>query len=208
MNEKYVINIGRQLGSGGRIIGEELAKSMNISFYDKELIGIAAKESGLGKEFFEKADEKTRFGFLGTLFGSLFGWGAHIGGESHPDNYLQKETLFKIQSDVIRGLAEKGSCVFVGRCADYILRDHPRCINLFFCAEPEDRVKRITEYEKISPDKARYMMERADKQRANYYNYYTGKTWGGASSYHICINTSLLGIEKTTAFVRSMIGFR
>ena len=209
MNEKYVINIGRQLGSGGRIIGEELAKSMNISFYDKELIGIAAKESGLGKEFFESADEQKRFGFLGNLFGSLFGWGSHIGGEVHPDNYLQKETLFKIQSDVIRQLAEKDSCVFVGRCADYILRDHPRCINIFFSADTDDRVKRIMEYDnKISPEKARDMIERADKQRANYYNYYTGKTWGGASSYHICINTSLLGIEKTTAFVRSMIDFR
>ncbi|MDR1371250.1 MAG: cytidylate kinase-like family protein [Dysgonamonadaceae bacterium] len=204
MNEKYVINIGRQLGSGGRIIGKKLAESLGISFYDKELIGITAKESGLGKEFFEKADEKTKFGFFGTLLGLVSG----VGGEGYTDNYLQNETLFKIQSDVIRELAEKNSCVFVGRCADYILRNHPRCVNIFVCADPGDRIERIVEYEKISPDKARSMVERVDKQRTNYYNYYTGKEWGVAASYHLCINTSLLGIEKTTEYIRSYVASR
>ncbi len=201
MSEKYIVNIGRQLGSGGRIIGEKLAGSMDISFYDKELINIAARESGLGKEFFENADEKTRFSF----FESIFGWFSSMGGEGYMDNYLQNETLFKIQSDVIRELAKKDSCVFVGRCADYILRDYPRCINIFVCADEQDRIKNIIEYEKISPDKARDMMERVDKQRASYYNYYTGKTWGAASSYHLCVNASLLGIEETTEYIRSFL---
>ncbi len=201
MNEKYVINIGRQLGSGGRIVGEELARLFGISFYDKELIKIAAKESGLGKEFFEKADEKTRFGFMS----SFFGWFSDIGGEGYMDNYLQDETLFKIQSDVIRELAEKTSCVFVGRCADYILRDHPRAVNIFVCADLDDRVKRIMEYDNVSEGKVLEMIEKADKQRANYYNYYTGKKWGEASSYHLCINTSLLGMEETIVLIRSVL---
>ncbi len=201
MNEKYVINIGRQLGSGGRLVGEELAKSMGISFYDKELIRIAAKESGLGKEFFEQADEKTKFNY----FDNILGWFSSLGGEGYVDNYLQNETLFKIQSDVIRELADDHSCVFVGRCADYILRDNPRCINIFFCADKEDRIRQVMEYEKISESEAQEMMEKADKQRADYYNYYTGKNWGDSSSYHLCINTSLLGIEKTTEYVRSFV---
>ncbi|GHU88186.1 cytidylate kinase [Bacteroidia bacterium] len=201
MNEKYVINIGRQLGSGGRIVGENLAKTMGIAFYDKELIRIAAQESGLGKEFFEKADEKTKFGF----FGNLFDWFSSHGSEGYMDNYLQNETLFKIQSDVIRELAEKYSCIFVGRCADYILRDHPLTVNIFICADMKDRIERIIEYEKISPAKARDMVDRIDKQRANYYNYYTGKEWGAASSYHLCINTSMLGIDETAVYVRSFV---
>ncbi len=195
---KFVINIGRELGSGGRIIGERLAKELGISFYDKELINIASQKSGLDKEFFERADEKTRF----NLLGDFLGWVSNPGVESYQDNYLRNETLFKIQSDVIRSLANENSCVFVGRCADYILRDHPGAVNVFVCAELKDRINRMAGYEKVSPDKAREIIGRTDKQRADYYAYYTGKSWGMASSYHLCINTSLLGLEESIAFIR------
>ena len=125
MKDNFVINLGRQLGSGGREIGEKLAKELNIAFYDKELINLASKESGLCREFFEQADEKASKTILGGLFGSRFPF---LTEGAYPYNsYLSNDSLFKIQSDVIRELAEKQSCLFVGRCADYILRDHPRC---------------------------------------------------------------------------------
>ena len=122
MNNKYVINIGRQLGSGGREIGAKLAAQLHIDFYDKELINIASKESGLCKEFFEKADEKTSQSIVGGLLGMRFPF---INDGSIPNNNcLSNDALFKIQSDVIRELAEKKSCLFVGRCADYILKNN------------------------------------------------------------------------------------
>ena len=129
MNEHYVINLGRQLGSGGKEIGEKLAQEFGIAFYDKELIKLASEESGLCKEFFEKADEKASQSIIGGLFGTRFPF---ISDGAIPyGSCLSNDALFKIQSDVIRELAEKQSCLFVGRCADYILRDHPRCVNIF-----------------------------------------------------------------------------
>ena len=130
MNDHYVINLGRQLGSGGKEIGEKLAKALNIAFFDKELIQLASDESGLCKEFFEKADERTQKTLLGGLFGGRFPF---ISDGTLPyGSFLNNDSLFKIQSDVIRELAENQSCLFVGRCANYILRDHPRHINISF----------------------------------------------------------------------------
>ena len=198
MNKDYVITIGRQLGSGGRIIGEKLAAQLGISFYDKELIQIAAQESGLGKEFFEKADEKKGY----SIFGGLFGWRGAIADEPFSYYYLNDETLFKIQSDVIRGLAEKGSSLFVGRCADYVLKDYHRCLNVFISADMNDRIKRIAKVQNLPADKARDFIEKADKQRSGYYNYFSNKAWGAADTYHICINSSILGIDETVVFIR------
>lgn len=200
--QHQIINIGRQFGSGGHLIGENLAKQLGYAFYDKELITLASKESGLGKEFFEQADEKTKFGFSGGFLGLRTG----ISVDSFLQNYLSNETLFKIQSDVIRELAEKQSCVFVGRCADYILRDHPNCINIFITANTDDRIKRVSERQQLESDKIPDLLEKTDKKRAGYYNYYTNKTWGSAASYHFCINSSLLGIEKTVALICRVIG--
>ncbi len=197
MSTNFVINIGRQLGSGGREIGTILAKSLDISFYDKELISLASKESGLSQEVFEAADEKTSF----SLRGGLLGLRASVVSDGYIDNYLCNETLFKIQSDVIRELAEKQSCVFVGRCADYILRDHPKTLNVFICANIEDRIKRVAENHDLSDKKALELIERTDKKRASYYNYYSDKQWGAASSYHLCINSSVLGIDATVDFI-------
>jgi cytidylate kinase len=200
MNKDYVITIGRQLGSGGRIIGEKLAAQLGISFYDKELIQIAAQESGLGKEYFEKADEKKSY----SIFGGLFGLRGTIAEEPFSTYYLNNETLFKIQSDVIRRLAEKGSCLFVGRCADYVLADNPRCLNLFIFADIKDRIKRITELQKITAEKAGDCIEKADKKRAGYYNYFSNKVWGVAESYHFCINSSVLGIDETVNLLHQL----
>ena len=115
------------------------------------------------------------------------------------------ETFFKIQSDVIRQLAKKESCVFVGRCADYILREDPRCINVFITANTDDRIKRIAQSHELSVEKAQTLIEKTDKKRAEYYNFYSNKVWGAAESYHLCINSSVLGIDETVAFIRRFI---
>jgi len=201
MNDKFVINVGRQLGSGGRQIGEKLASQFGIAFYDKELINLASKESGLGKEFFENADEKKSH----SIIGGLLGLRTNISNEVYVNNYLSNETFFKIQSDIIRELAEEKSCVFVGRCADYILRDHPRCINIFITADTDDRVKRVARDQKLTAAKALEVIEKTDKKRSEYYNYFSNKVWGVAGSYHLCINSSVLGIDETVAFIRRFV---
>ena len=203
MNDKYVINIGRQLGSGGKEIGEKLAVRLGIEFYDKELINLASEESGLCKEFFEKADEKASQGIIGGLFGMRFPFISE--GAMPSTNCLSNDALFKVQSDVIRRLASEKSCVFVGRCADYILREHPRCINVFISASKEDRIARLRKIHGIDEDAAEVMMEKADKKRSEYYNYYSYKTWGAAATYHLCINSSALGVEETVKFIEEFI---
>ena len=200
MNEKYVINIGRQLGSGGREIGVKLAKELGIAFYDKELIELASQESGLCKEFFEKADEKASQSLIGGLFGTRFPFITE--GSMPYSNCLSNDALFKIQSDVIRRLAEEHSCLFVGRCADYILRDNPRCVNVFISASMADRIQRIMTRRNISKNEAEELIEKMDKRRSTYYNYYSYNTWGAAATYHLCIDSSVLGIDGTTAFIK------
>lgn len=203
MDEKYVINIGRQLGSGGKEIGEKLSAKLGISFYDKELISLASQESGLCRDFFERADEKTSQNILSGIFSMRFPF---INDGMIPyGNCLSNDALFKIQSDVIRHLAHEKSCLFVGRCADYILRDHPRCTNIFISATLKDRIARLCRQYEISEEKAEELIEKTDKRRAAYYNYYSYQTWGVASTYHLCVNSSILGIENTVDFVHSFV---
>ena len=203
MNEHYVINLGRQLGSGGKEIGEKLAKALNIAFFDKELIQLASDESGLCKEFFEKADERTQKTLLGGLFGGRFPF---ISDGTLPyGSFLNNDSLFKIQSDVIRELAENQSCLFVGRCANYILRDHPRHINIFISSSKEARIERLMHLNGITQEQAEDMMEKADKKRAAYYNYYSYDTWGAAATYHLCIDSSVMGIDKTVEYILQFV---
>jgi cytidylate kinase len=197
MKSNYVITIGRQLGSGGREIGFKLSELLGISFYDKELIRIASRESGLKEEFFENADEKKRF----NLFSGLLGFRGYATEETYMNFYLTNETLFKIQSDVIRSLAEVKSCLFVGRCADYVLKENPRCLSIFISANIDDRVRRIACNQHLTEKNARSCIEKADKNRADYYNYFTSKIWSAAESYHLCINSSVLGIDETVTFI-------
>ena len=200
MDANFTLTIGRQLGSGGKKIGEILSEKLGIPCYDKELIQIASQESGLGKEFFEQMDEKSRHRFFSNLFGFRAGIVGNI-----TSNYLQNETLFKIQSDVIHSLAEKESCIFVGRCADYILRDQPNCLTVFINANPNDRIQRISRDMKISEKEALNIINEVDRKRAGYYNYYSNKTWGMSTSYHLCINSSILGIEETAEVILAFI---
>ena len=177
MNEKFVINIGRQLGSGGKAVGERLAERFGIPVYDKRLIKMAAEHSGFGQEFFEKADEKPAKGFFATLLG-----------------YLRSPFA-----------AERESCIIVGRCADYILREHPRCVNIFVSASREDRIERLVRTRRLTPEAAEQLMDSTDEKRADYYNYYSNRTWGAAATYHLCIDSSVLGIDGTAAFAEEFI---
>ena len=201
MDKNFIINIGRQLGSGGRSIADILAHHYNITAYDRKLIELAAKESGLSQEFFENADEKKSHGFFHSIFSNRVAANA-LGSN---DSYLSNDALFKVQSDIIRDLAERESCIFIGRCADYILREHPHCINLFFTANLEDRVARMASEKNITLAQAEELIEKTDRRRANYYNYYSGKTWGAAESYDLCINTSHHGFEGTAEMLINFI---
>lgn len=203
MDNKFVVNIGRQLGSGGREIGEKLAVRLGIDFYDKELINLASEESGLCREFFEKADEKASQGIIGGLFGMRFPFISD--GAMPATNCLSNDALFKVQSDVIRKLASEKSCLFVGRCADYILRDNPRSVNVFISSSREDRIARLCHLHSISEDAAEEKMNKADKRRAEYYNYYSYKTWGAAATYHLCIDSSVLGIDETVSYIEEFV---
>ena len=202
--KKFIINIGRQLGSGGRGIAAILAQHYGVTAYDRNLIELAAKESGLSQEFFENADEKKSHGFFHSIFSNR----AAANALGSNDSYLSNDALFKVQSDIIRDLAEKESCIFIGRCADYILRDQPCCINLFFTANLEDHIARMASEKNITPEQAAELIEKADRRRADYYNYYSGKTWGAAESYDLCINTSHLGFEGTAEMLKGYIASR
>lgn len=199
MKELFVINIGRQLGSGGRAVGEIISRRLGIRLYDKELLTLAAKQSGLCPACFEKVDEKQGRGVFATMIAYLRSpFGADM---SSVNNVLSNDALFKVQSDVIRDLASRESCIFVGRCADYILRDHPRCVNVFITADDGDRSARLCGRLHCTEEEARALMERTDEQRASYYNYYSSRTWGEAATYHLCVNSSTLGDEGTADFI-------
>jgi cytidylate kinase len=200
MAHRYVITIGRQLGSGGREIGQKLSARLGIAFYDKELIRIASQESGLKEEFFERVDEQKHF----SLFPGILGLRTTLADDFFSNYYLSNESLFRIQSDVMKKLAAEGPCIFVGRCADYVMKDERNCLNLFVSADREDRIRRIAMSHKITDSKAKELIERTDKGRSSYYNYFTAKTWGAAESYHLCINSSLLGIDETVKLIWSV----
>lgn len=203
MSNFYVVNLGRELGSGGRAIGEMAARDLGISFYDKELIYLASKESGLGQEFFEKADERTSPTILGGLLGARFPF---MNESAYTCNScLSNDALFNVQSNVIHKLAEEKSCLFVGRCADYVLRHHPRCVNIFVTSPLEVRRQRLMERMNITASEAEDLIRKSDKERSNYYNYYSFRTWGQASTYHLCIDSSLFGLEGTAEFITAFI---
>ena len=198
MNEKFVINIGRQLGSGGKAVGERLAERFGIPVYDKRLIKMAAEHSGFGQEFFEKADEKPAKGFFATLLGYLRS--PFAGDDAIYNNPLSHDALFKMQSDVIRQLAERESCIFVGRCADYVLRDADvRLLRVFVSAPEEQRIARKMEQEHLTQPQAARLLRKMDKQRRKYYETYTHHVWGDSTNYDLCIDTSTCTLDEAAA---------
>ncbi|MBE5840094.1 MAG: cytidylate kinase-like family protein [Butyrivibrio sp.] len=199
-----IITIGRQFGSGGREIGEMVADHFGIKCYDKELLSRAAKESGFCEEMIQNHDERPTNSFLYNLVMDTYSFGYNS--SSFVDMPISHK-VFLAQFDTVKKIAEEGPCVIVGRCADYALSEFPNVLNLFICADEESKIKRIRErFDDISSDdKAREMMNKKDKQRQSYYNYYSSKKWGRADSYDLCINSSILGIEGTVKFITQYI---
>ncbi len=197
MNEKVIVTIARQYGSGGREIGEKVAASLGVAFYDKELITLAAQKSGLNTNILHSADEKATNSLLYTL---AMGSSIYNSGAISYDIPIN-DKLFITQCDIIRNLAEENSCVIVGRSADYVLRENPRHLSVFIYANLESRIARVARRHSLSESAARDLIAKTDKRRANYYNFYTGQKWGKYDNYHMSIDSSLLDIDGTAKLI-------
>lgn len=195
MTDRFVVTIGRQYGSGGKIIGEKLAKALGVPFYDKELLTEAARKSGICQEMFESNDEKPTSSLLYSLVMVTYS------GDSLPLNHK----LFLAQFDAIRSLADKGSCVIIGRCADYALEDYKNVINVFIHAKMEDRIDRAVAQYGIDINKAEDIIIKTDKKRASYYNFYSSKKWGNVDNYDITVDSSVLGIDDTVKLLKEFV---
>ncbi len=196
----YVITIGRELGSGGKAIGEIIAKNLNIPIYDSRLIQMAAEESGFNPDLFKNADEKTEKGSVASsLARNITSPFAALG--NFYKNSVSNESLFEVQSEIIHEKASTENCIIVGRCADYILREHPRLLKVFIRADYNDRVKFVCERYELTPAKARKLIDKTDNQRSEYHDFYSETNWGDSRAYDICVNSSLLGLEGTAEFL-------
>ena len=188
-----IINVGRQFGSGGKLVALEIGKILGVKVYDNELISKAAEASGFSPDLFIKNDEKRSI-FSFSSFFSPQGFG-------QMGNCIDESALFKIQSNVIREIAEHESAVIVGRCADYILRDRGCTLDVFVSAPLEDRIKRVSERMGLTAEKAEDLIHSNDRKRETYYNYFTFGNWGVASNYDLCVDSSILGIEKSAEYI-------
>ncbi len=187
-----IINIGRSFGSAGGHIGHAIGEKLGIPFYDNELISKAAEEEGYSKSLFAKGEEKSLFSFSSFFASSRLGY--------MDGGYVSDNVMFSIQSEVIKSIAGKGDAILIGRCADYILRDFD-CLNVFITAPEAYRIQSLVKSEGLSPEEAEKLMRRKDRTRQTYYNYYTFGAWGQASNYHLCVDSSILGVEGTADLI-------
>ena len=194
-----IYTIGREFGSGGREVGEKLAAKLGIKLYDKELLQQAAKDSGFCEEIFENHDEKPTNSFLYSLVMDTYSVSGYSAAPflDMPLNHK----VFLAQFETIKKIAEKESCVIVGRCADYALSDNPDCINVFLHADLDVRIKNVSRNLNITENKARDIINKTDKQRASYYNYYTSKKWGDSKSYNLSLDAGKLGTDNCVEMI-------
>lgn len=205
MAKNLVITIGRQFGSGGRQVGKLLAEKLGIPYYDKEILAVAARDSGICQEMFEHHDEKpTR----SLLFSLVTGMQMHSDASSMYMDMPLNHKIFLAQFDAIRRVASEGSCVIVGRCADYVLRDNPNAVSFFIKADVKQRMARAVELYGVEEQKAEETVRKADKQRASYYNYYATADWGDVNNYDLCVDTGKLGIDGTVELLVNYIALR
>ena len=203
MKTPLIITIGREYGSGGREIGELVARRLGIAFYDKKLIGLVAEKSGLSHEFIENNEQRER----GGLFARMANTYTYAGsGFTAPYTPLLTENIFFAQAQVIRDIAQKESAVIVGRCADYVLAGRPNTINVFIHAPIETRVNRIMGLYGLSEADALKAIATSDKERGNHYFRYTDQKWGKAQNYDVCVNAALMGVEKTAEMLADLAG--
>ena len=197
---KRIITIGREYGSGGREIGQAVAKALGIAFYDKQIISLAAKKSGLSDEFIANNEQRVRGGLMHNLAAAS----AYSGGFFSSQYLPLSESIFISQAQVIRDIAGKESAVIVGRCADYILDGRENTINVFIHAPQDKRIERIMKLHNVDEAAAIKEIQVSDKERGNHYFRYTDRKWGKAQNYDICINSALMGIDKTVEMLVEM----
>lgn len=198
MENQLIITIGREYGSGGRELGEMLAKRLNIAYYDKEILTRAAQESGICEEVMEAHDEK---GALSSLLGATASIGGAMAGVGFGMQVPMNQRIFQAQFDAITQLAQEGPCVFVGRCADYVLRGRPNVTHVFIYASLEHKVERIMRVENVDEDKARELIKKTDKQRKSYYNFYADGNWGLRSNYDLMLRTDGHSLEELVELI-------
>ena len=201
--KKTVITIARSHGSGGRKLGKLLAEQLGINCYDREILRMASDASGINEALFGQADERLK---RSPLFGILKK-NPYKGGVIPPENsdFVSDDNLFNYQAKVIKELAAQESCVIIGRCADYLLRDDPDVIKLYFCAPKKDCVARVMNQNGLSEKEAEKRIEKIDKYRAEYYRYYTGRDWNDARNYNFCLDTTSMSYEKLVEVVTNFI---
>ncbi len=197
-----IITIGRQFGSGGHEIGEKLAQFWGIKCYDKELLARAAKESGYCEEMFRNHDERPTNSFLYNLVMDTYSFGYNS--STFVDMPISHK-VFLAQFDAIKKLAKEEPCVIVGRCADYALAEFKNCVHIFIHGDLETRIQRVAKKYELTSDKAKEMIIKKDKQRASYYNYYSSKKWASVESYHLSVDSSLLGIDGTVELIKQFV---
>ena len=201
----YIITISREFGSGGHEIGKRLAEDLDIAFYDKNILEVAAKESGICQEFFEANDESYTTSFLFSLV--MGNYPVNANGTVNTEMPLNHR-LFLAQFDTIKKIAEEGPCVIVGRCADYVLKDRDDVLNFFVMGNMVEKKKRILERYDIEKNKVEDFIKKTDKRRAHYYNYYSDMKWGEAKNYDFCINSSKTGIQGAVDLMKSYINIK
>ena len=199
MMGNLVITIGRECGSARRLIGQKLAADLGVKCYDKELLTLAAKNSGLCEELFKTHDEKPTSSFLYSLVMDTYSLGYNT--SAYMDMPINHK-IFLAQFDTIKKLAEEESCVIVGRCADYALADYPNTVSVFICGDEEDKIRHLMERHNVDEAKAKDIMIKTDKRRASYYNYYSSKRWGSCKSYDMCISSSAVGYDGAVDIIK------
>ena len=199
MMGNLVITIGRECGSAGRLIGQKLAADLGVKCYDKELLTLAAKNSGLCEELFKTHDEKPTSSFLYSLVMDTYSLGYNT--SAYMDMPINHK-IFLAQFDTIKKLAEEESCVIVGRCADYALADYPNTVSVFICGDEEDKIRHLMERHNVDEARAKDIMIKTDKRRASYYNYYSSKRWGSCKSYDMCISSSAVGYDGAVDIIK------
>ena len=202
MTNHTIITIGRQFGSGGHEIGNQLAERLNIPLYDHNLIKMSAKELGISNETAESVDETILGKFLSAYVVNLKDYTTFMSGEEIGEPL--SDQVFRVQTEIIKKLADRSPCIMVGRCADYVLGDYTNCINAFIYAFKDDRIRRISEIYKLSEKHAWEKIKKTDKERRLYYEAHTGREWGSIDSHQMLFNASLLGIEGTVDILEAI----
>lgn len=204
MSEHVIVTIARQYGSSGHAIGKKIAEEFNMAYHDKSLIEEAAKRSGISEEALKNADERATPSFLYSIaMGNYDVYPLSV--NFAPYEMPVNDKLFSLQCDIIREEAEKGPCVFVGRCADYILNGREKLVKIFIYADIDERARRVAEHHKISVQDARTLIYKTDKRRANYYNYYTSLKWGKSDNYNLMVDTTKIGVDGAVKLISEYI---